>query len=164
MLWVGNWRDAFHSRGPGMPSCSTFFRVLWVAWISRDNSDVCARPVFPRVTHQGRHPHNSVHQDSVSLVGASRGAPPFSFKAQQSAELESSQALRKRGVGIPSLLKADLKHFLVWVSAVSWCVWACSQTTPCGRKGTQLQRKGETMAISGCHIPGEGHLTWKKKV
>ena len=52
---------------------------------------------------------NTVHQDSVSLVDTSRRALPLSFKAQQSAELESSQALRKLGVGILSILKADLK-------------------------------------------------------
>lgn len=90
---------------------------------------------------------------------STRIASPRELKAHQSAKLESPQALRKLGVGIPSLLKADLKCFSLGVCSLSMYLGMFSDHSLGGEKGSDSRAKGETMAISGCHIPGEGHLT-----
>lgn len=85
---------------------------------------------------------------------------PRELKAQQFAKLESFQALRKLGVGIPSLLRADLKCSSLGVCGLcGLCLGMFSDHFFRGEEGPDSRAKGETMAISGCHIPDEGHLT-----
>lgn len=89
----------YHSLGSGSPSCQLPAESFGLTRISRDNSDVCAGPLFLRVTHCGPHPHNNVFEDSVSLVGIIPEASAFLF---QDVVKQFSQALRKPGLGIPS--------------------------------------------------------------
>lgn len=91
---------------------------------------------------------------------STRIVSPRELQAHKSAKLESSQALRKLGVGVPSLLKVDLSKMLQSGCLRSLDVFGhVLRPLLGGEKGPDSRAKGETTAISGCHTPGEGHLT-----